>query len=501
MKTVRNITALVLSLMLAFAFIGCTKPSDTPAVDPKAVAATVNGVDILESDVTKRAEYFRLDSTTGEPADDATWAGTLKSAGYTPETFREFLIRDQFALPIVVLDEATKAGITPDTATIDAQLTEQKTALGDDAAWQTWLSDNGFSSEAAYRQLLEASSVVEALLAAKVPAITPNPTELETYILENASYFAGKRVSLIYFPLDAADTTASDTARATAGAALTSIESGEDFATIADANYNESYPTEAGGDLGWGGASYLPTEVTTALATMAVGDVSGIIETSTALFIVSVTDEFVIPEDGVVTDVTTIPEDVKEQLTGYFTEEKTEEANTAYFETLRTSSDIVINPMPEGLSYNVDMTLANVQITDTLEGTGEGVKEGDLVTVHYTGTLDDGTVFDSSVERNTPYSFTVGAGEVIPGWEEGLLGMKVGGKRTLVIPPALAYGATENGAIPANSVLHFDIELISINDPAALAEKAQAASGTGDGEETSEGEAESSPEGEAPTEE
>jgi foldase protein PrsA len=467
MKTVRSIMALTLSLVLVFAFIGCTKPSG--GLDPNAVAATVNGTDILESDVSKRAEYYRLDTSTGEPVDDVTWAGLLKTNGYTPESFREFVIREQFALPIVVLDEAAAAGIVPDTATVDAQLAEQKAALVDDAAWQTWLSDNGFSSEAAYRQLLDASSVVEALLAAKVTAVTPDPAELETYILENAGYFTGKRVSVIYFALDAEDVTASDTARAAAGAALTSIASGEPFATVADSNYSESYPTEAGGDLGWGGTSYLPTEVTTALTTMAVGDVSDIIETSSALFIVSVTDEFVLPEGGAVTDIATVPDDVKEQLTGYFTEGKTEEAYTAYFETLRTSSTIVINPMPEGLPYDVDMALANVQITDTVEGTGEGVKEGDTVTVHYTGSLDDGTVFDSSVERGTPYSFTVGAGTVIPGWEEGLLGMKVGGKRTLVIPAALAYGATANGDIPANSVLHFDIELISINDPAALA--------------------------------
>jgi len=100
--------------------------------------------------------------------------------------------------------------------------------------------------------------------------------------------------------------------------------------------------------------------------------------------------------------------------------------------------------------------------TDTVVGTGAEAVAGKKVTVNYTGTLDDGTKFDSSLDRNQPFDFTLGTGQVIKGWDDGVVGMKVGGKRTLVIPASLGYGASANGAIPANSTLHFDIELLNV---------------------------------------
>lgn len=105
-------------------------------------------------------------------------------------------------------------------------------------------------------------------------------------------------------------------------------------------------------------------------------------------------------------------------------------------------------------------TVADLRIDDTLDGTGEPVVAGDTVTVHYVGILTDGTVFDSSREKETPFSFTVGEGVVIQGWERGLIGMKQGGRRVLVIPPSLAYGASGFGQIPPNATLIFEIELL-----------------------------------------
>lgn len=102
-------------------------------------------------------------------------------------------------------------------------------------------------------------------------------------------------------------------------------------------------------------------------------------------------------------------------------------------------------------------------IEDTLVGTStEEAKVGDTVTVHYVGTLADGTKFDSSIDRGEPFSFTIGAGQVIQGWEQGLLGMKVGGKRVLTVPPELGYGAQTVGPIPANATLKFEIELLKV---------------------------------------
>jgi FKBP-type peptidyl-prolyl cis-trans isomerase len=102
-----------------------------------------------------------------------------------------------------------------------------------------------------------------------------------------------------------------------------------------------------------------------------------------------------------------------------------------------------------------------LQYWDIKVGTGEVAKSGDHVKVHYTGWLTTGKKFDSSV-GGTPFDFTIGAGDVIKGWDEGVAGMKVGGKRQLRIPPDLAYGAQGySGVIPANATLIFDIQLVA----------------------------------------
>jgi FKBP-type peptidyl-prolyl cis-trans isomerase len=101
-------------------------------------------------------------------------------------------------------------------------------------------------------------------------------------------------------------------------------------------------------------------------------------------------------------------------------------------------------------------------IEDLVVGTGATAAVGDTVTVHYVGTFTNGTRFDSSYDRNQPYPFRIGAGQVIAGWDQGVPGMKVGGKRRLTIPPDLAYGSQGRGAIPPNTTLVFEIDLLSI---------------------------------------
>jgi FKBP-type peptidyl-prolyl cis-trans isomerase len=108
-------------------------------------------------------------------------------------------------------------------------------------------------------------------------------------------------------------------------------------------------------------------------------------------------------------------------------------------------------------------TDSGLQYQDIVVGSGAAAKPGDFVSVHYTGWLEDGTKFDSSLDRNTPFEFQLGAGGVIAGWDEGVAGMQVGGKRKLIIPAELGYGSRGAGnIIPANATLIFDVELLEI---------------------------------------
>jgi len=123
------------------------------------------------------------------------------------------------------------------------------------------------------------------------------------------------------------------------------------------------------------------------------------------------------------------------------------------------------NPSAAGLpdTSNLTTTASGLQYKDVTVGNGTEAKQGDTVSVHYTGWLTDGTKFDSSVDRGQPFNFPLGTGRVIAGWDEGVAGMKVGGKRKLVIPSDLGYGARGAGSvIPPNATLVFEVELLGI---------------------------------------
>lgn len=134
-------------------------------------------------------------------------------------------------------------------------------------------------------------------------------------------------------------------------------------------------------------------------------------------------------------------------------------------------SDILGTMGSDSLTFNAGGTpsaapvpsITELQGQDLTVGTGSAeVKQGDTIVVHYTGYFLDGKKFDSSRDRNEPFTVTLGAGQVIPGFERGVVGMRVGGERRLFIPSDLAYGAQGQGAIPPNTPIAFDIELLSI---------------------------------------
>lgn len=112
------------------------------------------------------------------------------------------------------------------------------------------------------------------------------------------------------------------------------------------------------------------------------------------------------------------------------------------------------------------MASSTLVVQDEVVGTGATAEPGDTLTLNYTGKLANGTVFDTSVGKQ-PFQFILGAGQVIPGWDQGLVGMKVGGTRVLIIPPSLAYGPNDYGPIPGNSTLTFEVQLLDVTPPSA----------------------------------
>ena len=108
------------------------------------------------------------------------------------------------------------------------------------------------------------------------------------------------------------------------------------------------------------------------------------------------------------------------------------------------------------------MMSAELKIIDVIEGTGKACVKGALITTHYTGQLEDGTVFDCSINKGQPFQCVIGTGRVIKGWDQGLMGMKVGGKRSLFVPAHLGYGERQIGNIPPHSNLIFEIELLEV---------------------------------------
>lgn len=122
-------------------------------------------------------------------------------------------------------------------------------------------------------------------------------------------------------------------------------------------------------------------------------------------------------------------------------------------ERQRVTRDPIASPATQG---------QKLMITDIVKGTGAIAQPGKTLVVHYKGTLEDGTEFDSSYGRGTPFSFVLGQGSVIQGWEQGFEGMQVGGKRRLVVPPELGYGPRGIGSIPPNATLIFEVELLDV---------------------------------------
>jgi hypothetical protein len=324
-------------------------------IAPGSVAATVGDTKILESEVTAYIETnMRVDSSTGETMSDEDWVSYLQSNGWTPESLREAVIRNVFAMPQLIVSAAEEAGIVADEASIQSQLEEQKESIGEDG-WDQWLTENSYSDEAAFVLELTANDVYSELMEVNSQTADPTTGEIDAYVSENAASYAGQRLSVIYLPYESEEGEDEEltATRATAEEALARIRAGEDFATIAD-EYNTPGTTDAGGDIGWGVSGSLSDACIAALETMSVGDISDVIDADSAFFILMVTDEYALPESGEV-DVDLVPVSIRDLLAGDLADSNSSQAQSDYYNTLVESDLVIISPMPKGLPYDVDM--------------------------------------------------------------------------------------------------------------------------------------------------
>ncbi|MDR1088154.1 MAG: FKBP-type peptidyl-prolyl cis-trans isomerase [Coriobacteriales bacterium] len=448
MKKTRLLLVAALGLALMAALFVCTAcESNTPQV-----AATVNGTEILEQDVTDTIESTRLRNE--EYSDPTAWAQALAASDLTPETLRQRII-DEKAQSIVLIQEAEAQGYTADETSIDETVAQTKETVGaaDEDAWVATLQQYGYKDEQAYRDMLVASDLSNQLYEAYT--VEPTDEELTEFIAQNPTVVEGYTLPAVEAQNAAAEaeTPATETPEDTA--ATETPEGAE--ATEGEGTEGEASPEDA----------VVEEPVSQEPVTVPVEDV----------------------------DLSAIPEDILVQFTEKWSDANKGIAFQEWQTELVDNADIVVNDMPEDVPYNVDMSLAETATTDTTDtttdtteittdysspegvstalaqglvivddtvGEGEEALPGSTVQVHYTGTLEDGTVFDSNVEGDEPFSFTLGLGNVIPGWDAGVVGMKVGGTRSLTIPADLGYGATARDKIPANSTLLFTVELVSV---------------------------------------
>ena len=154
----------------------------------------------------------------------------------------------------------------------------------------------------------------------------------------------------------------------------------------------------------------------------------------------------------------------------YFTRRTVEENNLSPVATptptpvLSISESPAVTENPKQTPGPVITLSGGLKVQDLVTGTGAEAKNGKTISVHYVGTLENGKKFDSSVDRGQPFNFVLGSGQVIQGWEKGFVGMKVGGKRKLIIPPSLGYGSTGAGnMISPNATLIFEVELLGVS--------------------------------------
>ena len=384
----KSACVLGLSAVCTLGVVGCSD-SSTPGVSNDGsvsggVAATVNGEPISEDLVTNYIESLR---TQYGLTDEGTWGQYLAASGLTPESLRENIINSYVELELME-EGAAAAGIVADEATVQGYVDSMKSNYDSDEKWQEALAAAGMTEDE-YREEIARQLVSQEFTATFESTEEPTEEEMLQYAQMYSTMFNGaKRSSHILFSADD---------EATAREVLERLQSGElDFAEAAQ-TYSQDGSASNGGDVGWDKLSNFVTEYQTALDGLGKGELSDLVVTQFGIHIIKCTDTFepetTTADDGTVsvniTSVSQLPEEFQDVVRTAAQNQKSTENYQAWLTSERESADVVINPMPEDVPYNVDMSLysatnglttddnGTVDETITEDETQVSVPEGD----------------------------------------------------------------------------------------------------------------------------
>lgn len=368
-KLARFVCAAGIASACVFGLAACS--DSNPSGLTGGTAATVNRTEIAEDTVTTYIQSFRAAQSLDT---EDKWGEWMASASMTPETVREQVI-DYYASQELVKQGAQENDAEVDSAKIEEVIDSMKSKYDSDEAWQQALSDAG-TTEEAYRSSVELALIEQSLKEAIAEKNAPTDEELFEY---SAMYDGARRSSHILF--DAED-------EATAQEVLDKINSGElDFVDAVKEYSQDSGTAEKDGDVGWDKMSSLISEYTTALGELDKDQVSGLVESQYGWHIIKCTDIFEVPEGGL-TSTDQIPAEILESVTASLETQKFNE----WYTTFKEEADIQINPMPENVPYNLDMSKYQ-----TDEGTDEGSTDGtDGGTEAGDGSADNGDAADGA---------------------------------------------------------------------------------------------------------
>ena len=301
--------------------------------DDTSIAATVNGVDIRSSEVDEYIDSFR--STSDVLSSDEGWQNYLKDHDYTDETYRKDVALESLISRTLVQQAAEKAGIEVDEDYIDSEIDALKSRYETDEAWTSALSSCGYTEDS-YRQQLGYSYIAQRFKETiDVPPATQE--QIQDYCNEHAKEYVGKRYSQILFGYDE-----EDLAVEVHDDLVSSDNRKNDFIRYVQEYSEDSSSKVRDGDVGWSSLVDCPVYCSSALDSLAVGDVSDSIQTSYGYLLIYCTDEFMVPEGDNPVDITGIPTDIYDALMNSLEEDLRDTAFDKYVQNLRDSADVVI---------------------------------------------------------------------------------------------------------------------------------------------------------------